>query len=401
MGQSLLAWGQGRSYGDSCLNDPGIVLATTRLDRFIAFDPATGALRCEAGVTLEQILRLVLPLGWFLPVTPGTRFATVGGAVANDVHGKNHHAAGSFGDHVRELVLVRTAQGHQVVRPGDALFAATVGGLGLTGLIVEVQLQLLRVDGPWMQVESIRFANLDEFFAISRESARDHAYTVAWVDCLARGSSLGRGHFLRANHAGPGATGKAQGRGFAMPFTPPVSLVNRLSLRPFNSLYFHRQRVQRRSSVQHFQPYFYPLDGIRHWNRMYGPRGFLQHQCVLPPENARDGVAALLGQISRSGLGSFLAVLKEFGDRPAPGMLSFPRPGTTLALDFPRTDAAMALLERLDDIVAQAGGALYPAKDARMSPAMFRQGMPRLEEFLPHIDPGFSSSFWRRVMEHA
>lgn len=400
----LLAWGQGRSYGDSCLNDGGTLLLARGLDRFIAFDPATGVLACEAGVTLGEILAVAVPRGWFLPVTPGTRFATVGGAIANDVHGKNHHRAGSFGDHVRALELVRSdvapgGGGPRTLRPGDALFAATVGGLGLTGLVTRAELQLQRVHGPWMDVESIRFDGLDDFFALSAASSASHAYTVAWVDCLARGRSLGRGHFLRADHAAPGATGRAPGAGVAMPFTPPVPLVNRLTLRPFNALYYHRQRARRVRSTQHYQPYFYPLDGIRDWNRMYGPRGFLQHQCVLPPAAARDAVAALLDAIGRSGQGSFLAVLKEFGDRPAPGLMSFARAGTTLALDFPRSDAAFALLARLDAIVAEAGGALYPAKDARMSPAMFRRGQPGLDAFLPHLDPAFSSSFWRRVME--
>ncbi len=401
---SLLAWGQGRSYGDSCLNDGGTLLLTRGLDRFIAFDPDTGRLACEAGVTLGEILAITVPRGWFLPVTPGTRFATVGGAIANDVHGKNHHRAGSFGDHVRSLELVRSdaaidGGGPRTLQPSDPLFAATVGGLGLTGLVTWAELQLQRVHGPWMAVESIRFDGLADFFALSAESAQTHAYTVAWVDCLARGKGLGRGHFLRADHAGPGAAGRAPAAERSMPITPPISLVNRLSLRPFNFAYYHRQRAPRRRSIQHFKPYFYPLDGVHHWNRMYGPRGFLQHQSVLPPGTAPTAVAALLGEIARSGQGSFLAVLKEFGDRRAPGLMSFARPGTTLALDFPRSDAAFALLDRLDAIVAEAGGALYPAKDARMSPAMFRRGQPGLESFLPHIDPAFSSSFWRRVME--
>lgn len=400
--RTVLAHGQGRSYGDSCLNEGGTLLLTRGLDRFLRFDPGTGVVACEAGATLGEVLEIAVPQGWFLPVVPGTRLATVGGALANDVHGKNHHRAGSFGDHVRAFELLRSDGSRRTLRPGDALFAATVGGLGLTGLVTWVELQLQRVAGPWMQVESIRYDGLDEFFALSAQSAASHEYTVAWVDCLARGKALGRGHFLRANHAAAGATGRLPGKGLAMPLTPPVSLVNRLTLRPFNSLYYHRQRARRRESVQHYTPYFHPLDGIRDWNRMYGPHGFLQHQCVLPPAQARDAVAALLGEIGRSGQGSFLAVLKEFGDRPAPGLLSFARPGTTLALDFPRRGPGVfALLDRLDAIVAQAGGALYPAKDARMSPAMFRAGQPGLDAFLPHIDPAFSSSFWRRVMEQA
>ncbi|GAB2497524.1 FAD-binding oxidoreductase [Arenimonas alkanexedens] len=398
--RSLLAYGQGRSYGDSCLNDGGRLLLTRGLDHFLHFDAEAGVITCEAGVTLGEVLAVAIPRGWFLPVTPGTRFATLGGALANDVHGKNHHRAGSFGDHVLAFELLRSDGSRQLLHPGDPLFAATVGGLGLTGVVSWLQLRLQRVEGPWMTVESVRFGGLDDFFALSAESANSHEYTVAWVDCLARGKSLGRGHFLRANHAPAGSSGRLPGRGLSMPVTPPVALVNRLTLRPFNTLYYQRQQTRSRFGVQHYAPYFYPLDGIRDWNRIYGPRGFLQHQCVLPPAVARDAVARLLGEIARSGQGSFLAVLKEFGNRPAPGLLSFARPGTTLALDFPRAGpSTFDLLDRLDAIVAEAGGALYPAKDARMSPAMFRAGQPGLDAFLPHIDPAFSSSFWRRVME--
>lgn len=399
-GQPLLAHGQGRSYGDSCLNNDGTLLLTRGLDRFIDFDVDTGVITCEAGVTLGEILALAVPRGWFLPVTPGTQLATVGGAIANDVHGKNHHRAGSFGDHVLAFELLRSDGSRRQLAPGEPLFAATVGGLGLTGLVTWVRIQLQRVQGPWMQVESLRFDQLEDFFTLSAQSEASHDYTVAWVDCLARGASLGRGHFLRANHAAAGVSGRLPGRNLAIPVTPPMSLVNRWTLRPFNSFYYHRQRARRRESVQHYGPYFYPLDGIRDWNRLYGRNGFLQHQCVLPPGSARDATRALLEQIGRSGQGSFLAVLKEFGDRPAPGLLSFARAGTTLALDFPRRGPdVFALLDRLDAIVAEAGGAIYPAKDARMSPAMFRAGQPGLDAFLPHIDPAFSSSFWRRVME--
>jgi len=401
---SVLPHGNGRSYGDSCLNPGGTLLMTRALDRFIAFDPATGVLRCEAGVTLAEIIELALPAGWFLPVTPGTRYATVGGAIGNDVHGKNHHRAGSFGHHVRCLELLRSDGARQQLDAHDAsgLFAATIGGLGLTGLVTWAELQLRRVPGPWIETESIRFDGLDEFFELSRQSAGDFEYTVAWIDCLAKGRQLGRGHFLRGDHAAgnaqaatpPGAPRRS------MPLVPPVSLVNRLTLKPFNTLYYWRQPARRKRHVSHFQSYFYPLDGINHWNRMYGPRGFLQHQCVLPPEVARDATAALLSEISRSGRGSFLAVLKEFGSRPSPGMLSFPRPGTTLALDFPNDGPdVFRMLERLDRIVAEAGGAVYPAKDARMSGALFRQAYPQWQSFSRFIDPRFSSGFWSRVME--
>ncbi len=399
-----LPHGNGRSYGDSCLDPDGTLLHARSLDRYIAFDPATGLLRCEAGVTLGEVLELAVPQGWFLPVTPGTRYATVGGAIANDVHGKNHHRAGNFGHHVSALELLRSDGERRLCRPSDTdgMFAATVGGLGLTGVIVAIELQLKRVPGPWLDSESIRFEGLDDFFALSPASEASHEYTVAWIDCLARGASLGRGHFIRANHASciGARRPNAPARHLSMPVTPPVSLVNALTLKPFNWLYYHRQRARSKRAPVHYAPYFYPLDGISDWNRMYGPRGFLQHQCVVPPAAAPDAIAALLREIGRSGMGSFLAVLKQFGDMPSIGMLSFPRPGATLALDFPNTGPEVfALLDRLDAIVAEGGGAIYPAKDARMSGALFRSAFPRWQAFQAYIDPRFSSGFWRRVME--
>ena len=398
---TALPRGNGRSYGDSCLNPDGTLLDARALDRFIAFDPASGVLRAEAGLLLSAVLDLAVPQGWFLPVTPGTRHVTLGGALANDVHGKNHHAAGTFGHHVRAFELLRSDGTRVVCTPAANAdwFAATCGGLGLTGLITWIELQLRRIPGPAMEVESVRFGALDDFFALSRASAATHEYTVAWIDCLATGARLGRGHFLRADHSAAPAPAAPRGV-LAMPLVPPLSLVNRATLRPFNNLYFHRQRRARQRATLHYAPYFYPLDGIAHWNRMYGPRGFLQHQCVIPPAAARDAVAQMLGEIARSGRGSFLAVLKEFGPRPSPGLLSFARPGTTLALDFPNDGApTFELLNRLDAIVMAAGGAIYPAKDARMSAASFRAGYPRLAEFRRFVDPRFSSGLWRRILE--
>lgn len=397
--------GNGRSYGDSCLLPGGTLLRARGLDRFIGFNPATGILECEAGLLLDEIITLTLPQGWFLPVTPGTRYVTVGGAIANDVHGKNHHRTGTFGEHVVELELLRSDGGRErLCRTGevDDLFAATVGGLGLTGLITRATLQLRRVPGPWMEAENIRFGSLGDFFALSQESEQTHEYGVAWIDCLARGASRGRGYFTRADHASMNSErlpAAAKGH-LAIPLTPPFSLVNRLTLRPFNLLHYWRQGAGSRRSATHLMSYFYPLDRVRNWNVMYGPRGFLQYQCVIPPDHAQAGIAALLDEIARSGQGSFLAVLKKFGDRAPVGMLSFPRPGTTLALDFPNTgDSVFRLLDRLDRVVDDAGGAIYPAKDARMSAATFRRGYPCLQAFSRHIDPRFTSGFWRRVTE--
>lgn len=401
---SMLPYGNGRSYGDSCLNDGGNLLHAHRLNHFISFDPSNGQLECEAGVQLAEILDLVVPQGWFVPVTPGTRFVTVGGAIANDVHGKNHHRAGNFGRHVLELELLRSDDSRRICSHTENpdWFAATVGGLGLTGLITRARIQLRRIAGPWMSTEVHRFENLDGFFRLSENSDRDYEYTVAWIDCLATGRSLGRGLFTRANHAPahPDQQPTRPSRHLRVPFTPPLSMINRFTLRSFNALYYLRQHRQVVHAVTHYEPHFYPLDAIGDWNRIYGPRGFMQYQCVVPPNDAEDRVAQLLRVIAASGSGSFLAVLKQFGTLPSPGMLSFPRPGTTLALDFPNQDTrTLSLLNRLDDIVVEAGGAVYPAKDARMSGAHFRRYFPAWESFRPFVDPRFSSSFWRRVME--
>jgi FAD/FMN-containing dehydrogenase len=400
----LLPYGNGRSYGDVCLNDGGSLLRTRRLDRYLAFDAGTGVLRCEAGMLLDEILALVVPRGWFLAVTPGTRFATVGGAIANDVHGKNHHVAGTFGHHLRAFELLRS-NGMRLRCSSEEnpdWFAATIGGLGLTGLVTWVELQLRRIDGPTIISETIKFDRLDDFFELSAASSGSHEYTVAWIDCAARGAKLGRGLFMRGSHAPADRQSGDHARG-AGPSLPslPFSLVNPLSLRVFNSLYWHRQWRHSRESSSHYEPFFYPLDRLQHWNRMYGPRGFLQYQCVVPPEVASDAIPALLARISASGTGSFLAVLKQFGNRPSPGMLSFPRPGTTLALDFPidRNGRVFELLDRLDDVVSEAGGAVYPAKDARMSGKRFRQYFPAWQAFSAFIDPRFTSGFWRRAMD--
>lgn len=397
--RTVLPRGNGRSYGDSCLNPDGVLLSARGLDRFISFDADAGVLRCEAGMLLSEILAVTVPRGWFLPVTPGTQMVTVGGAIANDVHGKNHHARGSFGNHVRSLELLRSDGSRRVCSPthGAEWFRATVGGLGLTGLVTWAELQLMRVPGSVMAGETVRFVDLRQFFELSAESDTRFDYTVAWVDCLARGKHLGRGLFMRGGHAA-GATASPRAPALQLPFTPPAALVNGLSVRAFNSMYYRLAREGRWRS--HYQPFLYPLDGIGQWNRMYGPAGFLQYQCVVPPATAAAAIRELLERISRARQGSFLSVLKVFGEQSAPGMLSFTRPGATLALDFPNRGAeTFAMLDRLNDVVLQAGGAVYPAKDARMSGASFRQYFPAWREFQAFIDPQFSSGFWRRVME--
>ena len=399
--ETLLPYGNGRSYGDSCLNAGAGLVRMRGLDRFIDFDPDTGVLTCEAGVLLADILQIAMPAGWFVPVTPGTCFVTVGGAIANDVHGKNHHGSGTFALHVRRMELLRS-DGQRIVcsaSENPEWFAATAGGLGLTGIVTWAQLQLRRIPGPCMDVETIRFHHLDEFLGLCAESDRDFEYTVAWVDCLGRGKQLGRGLLQRANHTVGQATHKRR-RQLAVPFMPPFSLVNAASLRIFNTAYYYLPARGRRRAIIDYAPFFYPLDGILDWNRLYGPRGLYQYQCVIPGAAGRDATAELLQAIARSGQGSFLAVLKMFGPLGSPGMLSFPREGLTLALDFPnRGERLERLFEELDAIVRTAGGRLYPAKDGRMPGDLFRSGFPRWQEFSRYIDPRCSSSFWQRVME--
>jgi L-gulonolactone oxidase len=394
-----LAVGLRRSYGDSCLNSEGVVIDTRGLDRFIAFDELTGILRAEAGVSLSQVLRLAVPRGWFLPTTPGTRFVTLGGALANDVHGKNHHRAGSFGCYVRCFGLVRTDGFRGTVTPdGDpSLFAATIGGLGLTGVIDWIEIQLERIPSAFLEVEIVPFGNLDEFWALADESATHFEHTVAWIDAISRGAHFGRGVFSRANwRSGGGLKVHSDREWKRLPLETPPFLLNRFSVGVFNTLYCMTNKAGR--CAQHYAAFFYPLDGIQHWNRLYGQRGMYQYQCVVPPDSAHQAVHSLLKEITRSGQASFLAVLKTFGERVSPGLLSFPRLGATLALDFPnRGDDTLQLMSRLDAIVKGAGGALYPAKDGRINVEMFRRSFPKWEEFVRYGDKGLSSDFWRRV----
>jgi FAD/FMN-containing dehydrogenase len=393
-----IAYGNGRSYGDVCLNPGGTLWTARGLDKFIGFDGDAGIIECEAGVLLKEIIDVVLPRGWFLPVVPGTQFVTVGGAIANDVHGKAHHAAGSFGDHVLDLELLRT-DGSALHCSGEQnrdWFAATVGGLGLTGIITRARLRLRRVDGPWLDAETIPFDSLERFFELSAEAKRSFEYTVSWIDCVSGGG--GRGVFFQGNHAAR-RDHLAARPARTFPLTPPVSLVNGLSLRVFNRLYYALQKTRRGRAEQHYVPFFFPLDNLLEWNRMYGPRGFYQYQSVVPPAAALEVTRQMLSEISASGLGSFLAVLKTFGERPAPGMLSFPMPGTTLALDFPNGGApTLKLFDRLNAIVLDAGGRLYPAKDACMPRQLLERGYPRLGEFLRYRDPGLSSAMSRRLL---
>ena len=394
---SLLPYGLGRSYGDSCLNADRELIDCRRLNRILGFDEATGMLRCESGVSLSDIIDVFLPKGWFLPVTPGTRFVTVGGAIANDVHGKNHHCAGTFGAHIRQIGLHRSNDGLVVCNSEDNsdMLRATIGGLGLTGVIAWADIQLKPVAGPWIDSESIPFQSLNTFLDLSRDSNERFEYTVAWLDCFA-GKDL-RGIFFRGNHSADRGKNLHRKHSPKLPFALPAWMLNRYSVKAFNSAYYKIHAAHQGTSVVPYDTFFYPLDSIRQWNLLYGARGFLQYQCVIPETNVA-AFEELLDHIARSGMGSFLGVLKQFGAAAPAGMLSFPRPGLTIALDFAmRGQRTLELLQSLDEIVLQSGGALYPAKDARMSPAMFEASFPRWRRFVPYIDPKMSSSFWRRV----
>jgi FAD/FMN-containing dehydrogenase len=394
-----LAVGLRRSYGDSNLNPDGRLIDMTGLDRLMAFDRDTGVVRAEAGLSLSQCLQVLVPAGWFLPTTPGSRFVTLGGAVANDVHGKNHQSAGSFGVAVRKLGLRRTDGAALELDARHPLFAATVGGLGLTGVIEWVEFQAVRITSTTLSAEDVAFSGLDGYFELSAARKGAFEHTMAWVDCLAQGSKLGRGILSCANWSPEGELEPHREHPrTVVPVEAPSFALNGFSVRAFNTAYNSLKRVRAGRYETHYAPFLYPLDAIADWNRLYGSRGFYQYQCVVPPAVARDAVSELLQRIARSGQGSFLAVLKDCGSVPSPGLLSFPMEGTTLALDFPnKGKRTLKLMGELDTIVREARGRLYPAKDGRMPADMFQAGFPRWAEFKTQVDPGLSSAFWRRV----
>jgi FAD/FMN-containing dehydrogenase len=403
MGLPCLGYGLGRSYGDACLNGGGALIRMHRLDRVLEADWEKGVIRAEAGTSLDAILRLTVPKGWFFPVTPGTKFVTLGGAVANDVHGKNHEVAGTFGSHVRALGLLRsTGETAEVGPTGDPqMFAATIGGLGLTGLILWVELQLVPVRSAFFETETRRICDIEDFFEHA-ERSRDWPYTVAWVDCFARGAALGRGLFTRARHATNGdLISHRFGSRLRVPIDLPAKPLSSPVVRAFNRLYGGRPGVEGQRHL-HYDAFLFPLDGIQDWNRLYGRTGFFQQQSVVPLKTAPEVLRRLLELTSAQRQGSCLVVLKLFGNRSSPGVLSFPMEGATLALDFPnRGQPTRNLLERMADIVVEAGGRLYPAKDATMSPEAFQAGYPRWREVEERRDPALMSDFWRRVTRAA
>jgi len=407
---SYIARGLGRSYGDASLNGGGGVIALERLNRMIAFDDATGVLECEAGVSLAEILDCFLPRGFFLPVTPGTKFVTLGGAIAHDVHGKNHHRVGALSNFVLDFRL-RTARGEVLAcsrEENSEAFWATVGGAGLTGFIVSARLRLQRVETAHVLVDFLKVAHVEEAIDAMEESDHRYEFSVAWIDCLAKGKALGRSVLMRANPALASDMPKGSGDPLSpkrrterpVPFDFPAGLLNPITVGAFNALFYgwHRTISGRLADIDSF---FYPLDSIRDWNRMYGRRGFVQYQLAFPKETSRAGLGEVLQRVSASGRGSFLGVLKRFGNATA-GLLSFPFPGFTLALDLPVNDGLVPFLAGLDAVVLSHGGRLYLAKDAVMTRDSFAAMYPRLDEFREiraRLDPRnlLSSSLGRRV----
>jgi decaprenylphospho-beta-D-ribofuranose 2-oxidase len=392
-GRGIIARGLGRSYGDAAQNAGGMVLDATWLDAVHQVDLATGVVTVGAGVSLQSLMERLVPLGWFVPVTPGTRLVTVGGAIAADIHGKNHHVDGGFCSHVLEMTLV-TPTGTTSVSPGSDpdLFWATAGGMGLTGVVTRATIQMIPVETGYLLVDTERARDLDTVMDLMRTGDRDYRYSVAWIDCQSTGSRLGRSVLTRGDHARledlPARLRSRpdRARAFAprtlarVPFTAPGGLLNPLTVAAFNEFWFRKAPEHQVGRAHTISSFFHPLDGVGAWNRLYGPRGFLQYQFVVPDHQA-DTVRRVIERITAVKLASFLAVLKRFGPGD-PGPLSFPQPGWTLALDLPVGNHALdGLLDALDEEVIAAGGRVYLAKDSRVSPAAFRAMYPRLDEW--------------------
>jgi FAD/FMN-containing dehydrogenase len=384
---AVLCRGLGRSYGDSSLPPPShpVVAATPLADRVLGFDAESGTVRAEAGLSLRELNRVFLPRGFYSPVTPGTQYITVGGMVAADVHGKNHHRDGCFGQHVQRLRM-RVADGRIVSCSRDEnadLFRATVAGMGLTGHVLEAEFSLARVPSPWIVTESERVPDIDAYVDALKAAAPDWPYTMGWIDCLSRGRAMGRGILIKGRWATPAEAPPGLPRPRtrpALPFDLPSWVLNRWSVRAFNALLYrsHVRRVRRGLSDP--DTFFYPLDAIAHWNRMYGKRGFTQYQCVLPEAAGRGAARRFLDLLTRLGGASMLCVIKDCGDEGL-GLLSFPRRGISVALDIPVREGTQALVDALNELVIAEGGRIYLAKDQFTRAEHFRAMEPRLVEW--------------------
>ena len=375
----MIARGLGRSYGDSSLAK--CVIDTRYLNHLLDFDKNTGIVTCNAGISLAEILEVFVPLGWFLPVTPGTKHITVGGAVSSDVHGKNHHVSGCFCDFVEHIELLVSPDNVLLCSrtSHSELFHATCGGMGLTGIILSVSFRLKPVSSAYIDQKTIKAVNLTEALELFEQNYAS-TYSVAWIDCLATGSSLGRSLLMIGEHATDHTLSSPAKHPITVPVEMPSSLLNRYSIQLFNTLYYNRITKKEVANRVHYEPFFYPLDGIQQWNRLYGKNGFTQYQFVIPKEAGQEGMTKIVKEIAASGKGSFLAVLKVFG-KQNDNLLSFPLAGYTLALDFKIEEGLFPLLDRLDAMVLDYGGRIYLTKDVRMSERTFKQSYPRWEQF--------------------
>jgi FAD/FMN-containing dehydrogenase len=380
---SFIASGLRRSYGDSALADT--TLHTQKLDHFIQFDETTGVVECAAGISLAQILNTFVPKGWFLPVTPGTQFVTIGGAIASDVHGKNHHLDGCFSQHLLSLTLC-IASGEPLtcsLTQHRELFLATCGGMGLTGIILSARFKLIPIESAFIEETTWKTKNLAETLELF-ETHQNTTYSVAWIDGLTKGKHLGRSLLMLGEHStkqhNQSNFKTAPPSKLNVPFNMPSPMLNSLTVKAFNTLYYHKTQQKQSQCRVHYAPYFYPLDSIQNWNRLYGKKGFTQYQFVLPKAAGLEGLTEILTKIADSKRGSFLAVLKVFGTQNA-NYLSFPMEGYTLAIDFKIDRTLFAFLDTLDEVVLHYGGRLYLAKDARMSGHTFKQSYPQWEQF--------------------
>lgn len=387
--------GNGRCYGDAALY--AHTLSTLKYNKMLSFDSDQGIFNCQSGVTLDQILSAIVPKGWFLPVTPGTKYITLGGAVGSDVHGKNHHVDGSFSNHIIEMEIMLASGELVTCSPTKLpeLFEATCGGMGLTGIITRVCFRLKKIETAYIKQKQVKAANLNEVLQLF-ETYQHYTYSVAWIDCLQQGAEFGRSILILGEHASLSDLTPSQQENplqlpkkkqLSFPFNLPTWVLNRWTVKAFNALYYGKNMKKVIDNIVPYEPFFYPLDAILHWNRGYGKKGFIQYQFVLPLE-AKAGLVEILTQIGDAGMGSFLAVLKVFGRQE--NLISFPTEGYTLALDFPVRDGLFPFLDQLDEIVLKYGGRLYMSKDARMHPDMMRKGYPRLQEFMDivnHYDP--------------
>jgi decaprenylphospho-beta-D-ribofuranose 2-oxidase len=382
----FIARGNGRCYGDASLAD--VTISTLKYDKVLSFDTKNGIFECQSGITLDQVLEVIVPEGWFLPVTPGTKFITIGGAVASDVHGKNHHVDGCFSHQIVEMDVL-TGNGETFTCSftcNSDLFEATCGGMGLTGVVTRVKFRLKKIQTSYIKQKQIKAENLEEVIRLFDEN-KHYTYSVAWIDCLKKGKEFGRSILMLGEHATIDELDEKQKKDplklpgklqISLPFNLPWWLLNSFTVRAFNFLFYVKNFRKETSSVISYEPFFYPLDAILHWNRCYGKKGFVQYQFVLPLE-AKQGLIDILHRISEAGMGSFLTVLKIFGKQES--LISFPKEGYTLALDFPVRKGLMEFLDQMDEIVLRYGGRLYMSKDARMKPSSLEAGYPRLDQF--------------------